>query len=109
MPRELWFGYTNVANLGTSMTDITPVMGSAEGVELRVRVVNRHSSNTSTFTAALRNSSGTIQQYVVPTVTIGVGEALEFDVAVGPSRKLSVQAGTANVLDVVVVDAVRQY
>lgn len=76
---------------------------------MRIRVVNKTASSVGKITAALRDSSNTVQQYVVYQIPVYAGEVLEFDASIPPSRKLSVVADTANVFDIVTIDAVRQY
>ena len=107
--RDLWGGFTNVANLGTAWTDVTPVAPTGELYLLQVRAVNRTASSSANLDASLRDSANAVHQYVLLAQPVGPGEVLEFNILVPSARKLSVRASTASVLDIVVVDAVRQY
>lgn len=107
--RDFYLSGTNIANVGTSWQDMTPVMPSGQGVLMTVRLVNRTTTNSATADAALRNSANSVLVYVIPrSMPIAPGDSLEFTILVPPATKLSVMASAANVIDAVIVDAIIQ-
>lgn len=107
--RDFYLSGTNIANVGTSWQDMTPVMASGQGVLMTVRFVNRTTSSTASVDAALRNSSNAVDVYIIPrSMPVLPGETLEFTILVPPARKLSVMASAANVIDAVIADAIIQ-
>jgi hypothetical protein len=90
------------------MTDIIGPVPSGELYQLKVRLLNCGSSQT-TVTVTITDSTNTELARQVWDWPLDVKHALELDTRLLPGHKLRAQAGAANSLHVTITYAARQF